>query len=102
MGTRSISIITDQNHSVVLYKQLDGYPDMMLSLQIMGFTAAVLGGFESIPGSIIGGISIGIIENLVGTYISTNLKTTFSLAIIVAILIVKPEGLLGSTKARRV
>jgi len=88
--------------AVLVAPQTFVYPDMMLSLQIMGFTAAVLGGFESIPGSIIGGISIGVIENLVGTYISTNLKTTFSLAIIVAILLIKPEGLLGSAKARRV
>lgn len=78
------------------------YPDMMLNLQIMGFTAAVLGGFDSIPGAIVGGLALGVIDNLVGTYISTNLRSTFSLGIIVAILLIRPEGLFGRKTTRRV
>ena len=78
------------------------YPDMMLNLQIMGFTAAVLGGFDSIPGAIVGGVTLGVVDNLVGAYLSNNLRATFSLAIIVAILLVKPEGIFGRPKSRRV
>ncbi len=78
------------------------YPDMMLNLQIMGFTAAVLGGFDSIPGAIIGGVTLGVVDNLVGAYLSNNLRATFSLAIIVAILLVRPEGIFGRPKSRRV
>lgn len=78
------------------------YPDMMLNLQIMGFTAAVLGGFDSILGAIIGGVTLGVVDNLVGAYLSNNLRATFSLAIIVAILLVRPEGIFGRPKSRRV
>lgn len=78
------------------------YPDMMLNLQIMGFTAAVLGGFDSIPGAIVGGVTLGVVDNLVGAYLSNNLRATFSLAIIVAILLVRPEGIFGRPKSRRV
>lgn len=88
--------------AVLVAPQTFIYPDMMLNLQIMGFTAAVLGGFDSIPGAIIGGVTLGVVDNLVGTYLSTNLRTTFSLAIIVAILLVRPEGIFGRPKSRRV
>jgi len=77
-------------------------PVMMIHYQIEGFTAAVLGGFTSIPGAIFGGLVLGVLENIVATYISNELKTTFSLLLIVMILLIRPEGLFGKTKVRRV
>lgn len=77
-------------------------PVMMIHYQIAGFTAAVLGGFTSIPGAIFGGLLLGVLDNIVATYISNELKTTFSLLFIVVILFIRPEGLFGKTKVGRV
>lgn len=78
------------------------HPNMMLNLQIQGLTAAVLGGFESLPGTVLGGILLGIIQQLVGKYISEELKMAFALVVILVLLLVKPSGLLGGKRAERV
>lgn len=78
------------------------HPSMMIDLQIHGLIAAVLGGFESIPGAIVGGILLGIIEQLVGSYISVELKLTFALVAVIIVLLIKPAGLLGKASRRRV
>ena len=62
---------------------------------IKAFTAAVFGGIGSIPGAMIGGILIGVIEILVGTFISTDLKDALTFAVLIIMLVVKPTGLLG-------
>ncbi len=78
------------------------HPSMMIDLQIHGLIAAVLGGFESIPGAIVGGLLLGIIEQLVGSYISVELKLTFALVVVIVVLLIKPAGLLGKASRRRV
>jgi len=77
-------------------------PNMMLDLQIQGLTAAVLGGFDSLPGAIVGGLLLGIIEQLVAQYISVELKMGIALFIIILLLLVKPDGILGKSTKRRV
>jgi len=77
-------------------------PNMMLDLQIQGLTAAVLGGFESLPGTVVGGLLLGIIEQFVARYLSEELKMAFALLIILILLLIKPEGLLGRRSAERV
>jgi len=77
-------------------------PTMMVFYQLQGFTAAVLGGFDSLIGAVIGGLALGVIENLVGGYISNELKTTFSLVVIITILLIRPQGFFGSREIRRV
>lgn len=69
--------------------------NMMVVLLLKAFTAAVLGGFTSYPGVVIGGLTLGVLENLVAGYISTDLKDTFSFVLLIAVLCVKPEGILG-------
>ncbi len=55
-------------------------PSMMAEVQIKAFTAAVLGGFSSLPGgAVVGGLLLGVLENLVAGYISTQLKSTLPL-----------------------
>jgi branched-chain amino acid transport system permease protein len=78
------------------------YPNMMLALQIQGLTAAVLGGFDSLPGTVVGGLLLGVIQQLVGNYISDELRMAFALVIILILLMVKPSGLLGSKSVERV
>jgi len=76
-------------------------PSMMAEVQIKAFTAAVLGGFSSLPGAVVGGLLLGVLENLVAGYISTELKSTFAFALIV-VLFIRPSGLLGTPPKRKV
>ncbi|MEA4884197.1 MAG: branched-chain amino acid ABC transporter permease [Clostridia bacterium] len=77
-------------------------PSMMAEVQIKAFTAAVLGGFTSLPGAVLGGLLLGVLENIVAGYISTQLKSTFAFALIMVVLFIRPNGLLGSTQRRKV
>ncbi len=76
-------------------------PDMGL-IGIKGFTAAVLGGFNSLLGAVIGGIALGILEALAGTYISSALKDMISYSILIVVILVRPQGLLGGLTIRKV
>lgn len=62
---------------------------------IKAFTAAVLGGIGSIPGAMLGGIILGLMEALGASYISSEYKDAFAFGLLIIILILKPEGLLG-------
>jgi branched-chain amino acid transport system permease protein len=80
-------------------------PNMMGGILIYAFAAATLGGFTSPGGAVIGGLLVGVIENLVGTYVTfigTELKLTVALAIIIVVLVVKPSGLFGRARVHRV
>ncbi|MDK2930644.1 MAG: branched-chain amino acid transport system permease protein [Bacillota bacterium] len=77
-------------------------PNMMAEVQIKAFTAAVLGGFSSLPGAVVGGLLLGVLENIVAGYISTQLKSTFAFALIVAVLCIRPSGILGTPPRRKV
>ncbi len=69
---------------------------------IKAFTAAVFGGIGSIPGAMIGGILLGIIEILGKAYVSTELGDAFVFAVLIVVLLVKPSGLLGKTVHEKV
>ena len=69
---------------------------------IKAFTAAVLGGIGSIPGAMLGGILLGIIEQLSKTYISTLWADAIVFGVLVLVLVVKPTGLLGKTMNEKV
>ena len=62
---------------------------------IKAFTAAVLGGIGSIPGASVGGILLGVVENLSKAYISTQLSDAIVFLVLIVVLVVKPTGLLG-------
>lgn len=62
---------------------------------IKAFTAAVFGGIGSIPGAMVGGILLGIIEIFAKAYISTQLSDAVVFAVLIIVLLVKPDGLLG-------
>lgn len=76
--------------------------NMMTTIQLEAFTAAVLGGFSSIPGAIFGGLTLGVLENLISFYISSSLKEPISLLIIVVVLLVSPNGLFGKKMNKKV
>jgi branched-chain amino acid transport system permease protein len=80
-------------------------PTMMSGILIYAFASATLGGFTSPGGAVVGGLLVGVIENLVGTYvkfIGTELKLTVALAIILVVLVVRPSGLFGRAAVHRV
>jgi branched-chain amino acid transport system permease protein len=78
------------------------YPDMGANFLLKGFAAAVLGGFESIPGAIVGGLLIGVIELLFGGYVSTAFQHVSAFCIIIVVLFVRPHGLFGRKPTHRV
>jgi branched-chain amino acid transport system permease protein len=75
---------------------------MMFATLIFAFAAAVLGGLQSLPGAIVGGLLLGIIQNMAGTYIGSEIDITTAFVVIVLVLLVRPTGLLGRRVVRRV
>ena len=69
---------------------------------IKAFVAAVLGGIGSIPGAMLGGIVLGIIESLSKAYISTELSDAIVFGVLVVVLLVKPSGILGKKQNEKV
>ncbi len=78
-------------------------PNMMAGILLYAFAGALLGGITNPLGAVLGGFAVGVIENIGGAYIvGTELKLTMALVIIVAVLVIKPSGLLGRTVQSRV
>jgi branched-chain amino acid transport system permease protein len=82
------------------------YPTLMPTTGSMpgikAFTAAVFGGIGSIPGAMIGGLLLGIIEIFSRAYISTQLSDAIVFAVLIVVLLVKPTGLLGKKISEKV
>jgi len=74
--------------------------DMGLTLGLAGFVAAVLGGLDSLPGALVGGFVLGIIEKLAGGLISTGWEQGVGFLILVLVLVLRPQGLLGRAVRR--
>ena len=69
---------------------------------IKAFTAAVLGGIGSIPGAMLGGLVLGLTESFAAGYISSDYENVFAFALLILILILKPEGILGRSSQQKV
>lgn len=79
-------------------------PTMMFGVIIYAFAAATLGCFDSLIGAVVGGLLVGVVENLVGTYvpwIGPDLKIVVALILIFGTLLIKPDGLFGRRKVAR-
>jgi branched-chain amino acid transport system permease protein len=77
-------------------------PFFMLDPFLKGFAAAVLGGLNSLPGAVLGALVLGVAESLAGAYLTIQFKNTLAFVIIIAVLLVRPEGLLGKEFKERV
>ena len=78
-------------------------PNMMSGILLYAFAAALLGGIDSPGGAVIGGLVVGVAENLLGAFVIGNeLKLVVALVLIVGVLLVRPSGFFGSVQVTRV
>jgi branched-chain amino acid transport system permease protein len=82
------------------YPNLTPYTGAMPGIK--AFTAAVFGGIGSIPGAMIGGILLGVIENLSKAYISAQLSDAIVFGVLILVLLIKPTGILGKKMNEKV
>lgn len=78
------------------------YPSFMGDVAIKGFAAAILGGLGNLPGAVLGGLLLGVLENLIAGYISTELKAVFAFSMILLVLVLRPEGIMSVPVRRRI
>jgi branched-chain amino acid transport system permease protein len=71
------------------------YPTMGFMAGLKAFTATVLGGMTSVPGAVLGGLILGIAENLGVAYISSGYRDLIAFAILILVLLIKPSGIFG-------
>ena len=69
---------------------------------INGFAAAILGGWGSIPGSIIGGMLLGIIDNVAPLYLPSQIKNIVTFMVIFIVLVIRPKGIMGRERLTKV
>jgi branched-chain amino acid transport system permease protein len=80
-------------------------PTLMQPVLLYAFAAAVLGGLESPAGAVVGGVGLGVFLNLVGQYvhfITSELRLPFAFGVLLAVLLIKPSGLFGRARVRKV
>ena len=80
-------------------------PTLMQPILLYAFAAAVLGGLESPVGAVVGGLALGVFLNLVGQYVhfvTSEIRLPFAFLVLLAVLLIKPSGLFGRTRVRRV
>ncbi|HEY2968315.1 MAG TPA: branched-chain amino acid ABC transporter permease [Casimicrobiaceae bacterium] len=76
--------------------------DMGESIGLKAFYAAIIGGFNQTRGALLGGVLVGVLENLTGAYISPAYKEGVALLLFLVVIIFRPEGLLGKAEERKV
>jgi branched-chain amino acid transport system permease protein len=76
-------------------------PSMMGDVALKAFAAAVVGGLTSLPGAVVGGLLLGVIDSVVGFEVA-QLRNTIAFALIVLVLVVRPGGLLGRHEIKKV
>lgn len=84
----------------VYYNAVWPYMGMMAGLK--AFSAAVLGGIGSIPGAMIGGLTLGVLEILGVAYLSSSYKDAIAFGILIIVLIIRPQGILGKKITKKV
>jgi branched-chain amino acid transport system permease protein len=72
------------------------------TLGLAAFLAAIIGGFNQVRGAILGGVILGILDNLSAAYLSSQYRGAFPLLILIVVILVRPQGLLGRIEERTV
>lgn len=84
----------------IYYNAVWPYMGMMAGMK--AFAAAVLGGIGSVPGAMIGGLSLGVMEIMGVAYISSSYKDAIAFAILILVLFIRPQGLMGKKISKKV
>lgn len=71
-------------------------------LGLIAFIAAIVGGFNQIRGALVGGLLIGVLDNLTATYITAEYRAALPLVLLIAIILIRPQGLMGTSEGRAV
>lgn len=77
-------------------------PNFMGDVAIKAFAGAILGGLGSLPGAVVGGLTLGVLENLIVGYLAPELKAVFAFSLILLVLMIRPQGIMGAPLRRRV
>jgi branched-chain amino acid transport system permease protein len=72
------------------------------TIGVKAFAGAILGGFGSIPGAIIGGMLLGVLENLAGYFFNAGIKQVSTYILLILVLIIRPSGLFGAVAMKKV
>jgi branched-chain amino acid transport system permease protein len=90
--------------AAILYASVNQkvYPTMGLTLGLKAFVAAVIGGIGSLPGALMGGIILGLAEEMISGYAASSYRDAIAFALLIAILVFRPSGLLGSGMVEKV
>jgi branched-chain amino acid transport system permease protein len=86
----------------ILYGPLVGIQPEFGSIIMKGFVAAILGGFNSLLGVVVGGLILGVLETFGGAFIGGTFKDVTAFVILMTVLLFRPNGLFGKAEARRV
>jgi branched-chain amino acid transport system permease protein len=76
--------------------------DVGFMLGLKGFSAAVLGGYGNMPGAILGGLLLGVMESLAAGLVSSAYKNAVAFIVLLLVLFIRPSGLLGEPETERV
>jgi branched-chain amino acid transport system permease protein len=86
----------------VLIAPITGIQAEMGAVVIKGFVAAILGGFNSLPGCVVGALVLGVLETFGGAFFGGTFKDVTAFVLLIAVLLVRPHGIFGGAEARRV
>jgi branched-chain amino acid transport system permease protein len=86
LQTQSSALSTEAGQSIIIY----------------AFVAATLGGFTSFTGTVVGGLALGVMQNLAGSYVSTSGQSAVALLVVLILLMVRPSGFTNSLQTREV
>jgi branched-chain amino acid transport system permease protein len=84
----------------IAYQQV--FPTMGIQAGLFAFTAAVIGGIGSLPGAVLGGLLIGLAESFATGYISSTFEQAIVFALLITVMLVRPNGLLGHAAVQKV
>jgi branched-chain amino acid transport system permease protein len=86
----------------ILFGPVVGIQPELSSIIMKGFVAAILGGFNSLPGVVVGGLLLGVFETFGGAFIGGTFKDVTAFVILMVVLLLRPNGIFGKPEARRV
>ncbi len=100
-----LAALVGASAGVMVAPKLGLQPNMMSAILLFAFTGAVLGGFDSPPGAVLGGLFVGLLQSFAGTYWvphGNQLSLVIAFAVILVVLVLKPNGLFGRAQVARV